>query len=233
MDPLPQMAYLGQPFTFIRKFKFKPTHSAFQNEGRRSACPRHVCDDGGFASKEEEGEGQGGGRGRNHIYMTLSSSTSHILLQSSPQSGVQLILCPPLESPPEFAAKFTLDAAGCLLHQSSGLFVHPKTGKGKEGKSGLKERGPQHHIVPLLILLPPGVPLMLQSDPPTHAGEIEFAFLPVSASSASAAVGGESCVAVSASVPASPVLIEWSAPVHESLAGDDNIEGDSYEVGRV
>lgn len=148
---------------------------------------------------------------------------------------MQLILCPPLESPPEFAAKFILDAAGCLLHQASGLFVHPKTGKGKEGKFGLKADSPQHRVVPLLTPLPPGMPLMLHPDPPVRAfpGEIQFAFLPVSASSASAAVGGESCVAVSASVPASPVLIEWSAPVHASLAGDDNIEGDSYEVGRV
>jgi hypothetical protein len=76
---------------------------------------------------------------------------------------------------------------------------------------------------------------MLHHDPPTRAfpGEIKFAFLPVSASTASAAVRGESCVAVSASVPSSSVLIEWSAPVHASLAGDDNIEGDAYEVGKV
>jgi hypothetical protein len=72
------MAYLGQPFTFFQKFKFKYINSAFQNEGGRSARARDERDDGGFASKE--GQGLGGGRGRNITFASLSSSTIHDLL---------------------------------------------------------------------------------------------------------------------------------------------------------
>jgi hypothetical protein len=94
MDPLPQMAYLGQPFTFIRKLKFKYINSAFQNEGGRSARARDECDDGGFASKE--GQGLGGGRGRNHICIPIFIDNSR----------------PPLGSSSEWRAAYPLSSAG-------------------------------------------------------------------------------------------------------------------------
>jgi hypothetical protein len=50
--------------------------------------------------------------------------------------------------------------------------------------------------------------------------------------SAAAAVRSTS-VRLSPCVPVSSVLVEWQVPVHSSLAGDDNIEGDAYEVGKV
>jgi hypothetical protein len=159
----------------------------------------------------------------------------HLDVQAPPLSGVQLILYPALESPPEFGAKFSHDASGCLLHYSSGLFVHPKTGKGKEGEAFHRRNFSQPpHPLTLTILSPllPGIPLMLHTDPPSRAypGEIQFSFIPVPPT---VAAGRTSIAALSPSVPMSPALVEWNVPVYASLAGDDNIEGDTYEVGRV
>ncbi len=73
---------------------------------------------------------------------------------------------------------------------------------------------------------------MLHPDPPARAfpGETEFSFLPVSASVAGTKEGS---AVICPHVPGSPLLAEWEVPVFASLAGDDNIDGDSYEVGRV
>ena len=73
---------------------------------------------------------------------------------------------------------------------------------------------------------------MLHPDPISRAfpGEIQFALLPACAGTAAAKDGH---VVVSPCVPVSAALVEWNAPVHASLAGDDNIEGNTYEVGKM